>query len=158
MASATVTADCGLLYHYTFEEGLQGITEYYNIRATHVRFLNDYTEFRQAFQEEYVGALADAFREGLPEDLDNTARRVVEGMLSKRDHSSILGIIEDPAPKMREGLQSDIQFAGMRAAEYVHRVNEAPRRPAIIRWAAAGLVAGAALFAAGVYWFAPCFH
>jgi hypothetical protein len=66
-------------------------------------------------------------------------------------------MVKESAAKMREGLQSDIQFAGMRAAEYVHRVNEAHRRPAIIRWAAAGLVAGAALFAAGV-WFGPCFH
>ena len=31
------TADCGLLYHYTSEEGLQGIIEHDNIRATHVR-------------------------------------------------------------------------------------------------------------------------
>jgi hypothetical protein len=66
-------------------------------------------------------------------------------------------MVKEAAAQMREGLQSDIQFAGMRAAEYVHRVNEAHRRPAIIRWAAAGLLAGAALFAAGV-WFGPCFH
>ena len=86
----------GLLYHHTSEEGLLGIVENDNIRATHVRFLNDYTEFRQAFKEEYVGALTDAFREGLPEDLDGTARRVVEGMLSERNRSPILGIIEGP--------------------------------------------------------------
>jgi len=86
----------GLLYHYTSEEGLLGIIENDNMRATHVRFLNDYTEFRQAFKEEYVGALTDAFREGLPEDLDGTARRVVEGMLSERNRSPILGIIEGP--------------------------------------------------------------
>ncbi len=66
-------------------------------------------------------------------------------------------MVKEAATKMREGLQSDIQFAGMRAAEYVHRVNEAHRRPVIIRWAAAGLLAGAGLFAAGV-WFGPCFH
>jgi hypothetical protein len=96
MPSATVTADCGLLYHYTSEEGLQGIVESDNIRATHVRFLNDYTEFRQAFQEEYVEALADAFREELPGDLDITARQVVDRILSKPNHSSILGILRAP--------------------------------------------------------------
>jgi hypothetical protein len=93
---ATPTSDGELLYHYTSEEGLIGIIEYDNIRATHVRFLNDYTEFRQAFKEEYVEALTDAFREGLPEDLDTTARKVVEGMLSSRNRLSILEIIEDP--------------------------------------------------------------
>jgi len=45
----------------------------------------------------------------------------------------------------------------MRASEYVYRVNEAHRRPAIVRWVSVGLVAAAAIFAAGV-WFGPCFH
>ena len=65
--------------------------------------------------------------------------------------------VKESAEKMREGLQSDIQLAGMRASEYVHRVNEAHRRPAIIRWVSVGLVAAVAIFASGV-WFAPCFH
>jgi hypothetical protein len=58
-----------------------------------VRYLNDWTEFRQAFKEEYVGTLAESFRAGLPEGLDETARRIVEGVLSKRI-PAILGIIE----------------------------------------------------------------
>lgn len=66
-------------------------------------------------------------------------------------------MVKESAEKMREGLQGDIRSAGLKAREYVHLVNEAHRRPAIIRWAAVGLVAGAALFAAGV-WFAPCLH
>jgi len=66
-------------------------------------------------------------------------------------------MVKESAEKMREGLQGDIHIAGLKAAEYVHRVNEAHRRPAIIRWTAIGLAAGAFLFAAGV-WFAPCFH
>jgi hypothetical protein len=97
MPEVAVTADCGLLYHYTSEDGLLGIIESDNIRATHVRFLNDYTEFRQAFKEEYVGVLADAFRERLPEHLDDAARRIVEGILSKRNHSPILRIVDDPS-------------------------------------------------------------
>ncbi len=66
-------------------------------------------------------------------------------------------MVKDSAEKMREGLQADIRSAGLKAREYVHLVNEAHRRPAIIRWVSVGLLAGAALFAAGV-WFAPCFH
>jgi hypothetical protein len=88
----------GLLYHYTCEAGLQGIIESGRIWATHVRFLNDYTEFRQAFTEVYVEALTEGFREGLPADIDSTARRVIEGELS--NHRGILGIIEDSGRAM----------------------------------------------------------
>jgi hypothetical protein len=38
----------GLLYHYTDEQGLLGILESENIRATHFRFLNDITEREEA--------------------------------------------------------------------------------------------------------------
>ena len=88
------TSAIGLLYHYTSDVGLQGIIESDRNWATHVRFLNDYTEFRQAFNEVYVEALTDAFREGLPSDIDSTARLVIEGLLSKRNRRSILQIIE----------------------------------------------------------------
>jgi hypothetical protein len=52
---------------------------------------------------------------------------------------------------MRQGLQNDIHIAGLKAREYVHVVNEAHRRPALIRWSAAGLIAGAFLFGSGVW-------
>ena len=58
--------------------------------------------------------------------------------------------VKAAAEKMREGLQSDIQLAGMRASEYVHRVNEAHRRPAIIRWSVVGLLAAILIFAVGI--------
>ncbi len=66
-------------------------------------------------------------------------------------------MVKESAEKMREGLQADIRSAGLKAREYVHLVNEAHRRPAIIRWVSVGLLAAAAIFASGV-WFAPCFH
>jgi hypothetical protein len=58
--------------------------------------------------------------------------------------------VKAAAEKMREGLQSDIQLAGMRASEYVHRVNEAHRRPAIIRWSVMGLLAAILIFVVGI--------
>jgi hypothetical protein len=58
--------------------------------------------------------------------------------------------VKAAAEKMREGLQSDIQLAGMRATEYVHRVNEAHRRPAIIRWSVMGLLAAILIFVVGI--------
>jgi len=77
--------------------------------------------------------------------------------VEKRAGIMLAQMVKESADKMREGLQSDIRFAGAKSLEFVHAANEANRRTAIIRWAAAGLIAGAALFAAGV-WFAPCFH
>lgn len=81
-----------LLYHYTSEAGLVGIVENDNLRATHVRFLNDWTEFREAFAESYVRILLDTFRAGLPEDLPPDARLLIDRMVSRRA-SEILEII-----------------------------------------------------------------
>ena len=36
--------------------------------------------------------------------------------------------VKESAAQMREGLQSDIHMAGLKAREYVHLVNEAHRR------------------------------
>ena len=58
---------------------------------------------------------------------------------------------------MRQGLQNDIHIAGLKAREFVHLVNEAHRRPALIRWSAVGLVAGALLFGGGV-WLGTLLH
>jgi hypothetical protein len=52
---------------------------------------------------------------------------------------------------MKEGLESDIHSAGLKAREIVHLVNEAHRRPALIRWSAVGLLAGLLLFGGGVW-------
>jgi hypothetical protein len=86
-----------LLYHYTSESGLQGIIGSDRIWATHIRFLNDYTEFRQAFKDRYVEGLTGAFRAGMRKDIDNIATLVFEGVLAKRNHAGILKIIEDSA-------------------------------------------------------------
>jgi hypothetical protein len=82
-----------LLYHYTSEAGLTGIVENDNLRATHVRFLNDWTEFREAFTEKYLLVLIDSFKTALPPNLDGAAREVIERVLSRRT-AEILEIIE----------------------------------------------------------------
>jgi hypothetical protein len=51
---------------------------------------------------------------------------------------------------MRQGLHRGIHVAGLKAREFVHLVNEAHRRPALIRWSAVELVAGVSLFGGGV--------
>jgi len=66
-------------------------------------------------------------------------------------------MVKDSAAQMRQGLQNDIHIAGLKAREIVHLVNEAHRRPALIRWSAAGLIAGALLFCGGV-WLGTSLH
>jgi hypothetical protein len=77
---------------------------------------------------------------------------------AERRAGSVLGqIVKVSAEQMRQGLQSDIQEAGLKAREFVHLVNEAHRRPALIRWSAVGLAAGALLFGGGV-WLGTLLH
>jgi hypothetical protein len=81
-----------LLYHYTTEAGLTGIVESDTIRATDVRFLNDWTEFSVAFKESYVRILLDSFCARLPSDLPPDARLVLDRIVSRRA-GEILDII-----------------------------------------------------------------
>lgn len=69
----------------------------------------------------------------------------------KRAGSMLAQSVKESAVQMQEGLQSDIQLAGVKAREIVHLVDQAHRRPALIRWSTLGIVAGALLFAAGVW-------
>lgn len=65
--------------------------------------------------------------------------------------------VKQSALQLRQGLQNDIQIAGSKSLEFVHAANEANCRPARIRWCAAGLIAGAALFGSGV-WIGTLIH
>jgi hypothetical protein len=65
--------------------------------------------------------------------------------------------VKESAAQMQRGLQNDIHTAGLKAREIVHLVNEAHRRPALIRWSAVGLVAGGLLFGGGL-WLGTLLH
>ena len=65
--------------------------------------------------------------------------------------------VKESADLMRQVLQNDIHIAGLKAREIVHLVNEAHLRPALIRWSAVGLVAGALLFGGGI-WLGTLLH
>lgn len=69
----------------------------------------------------------------------------------KRAGSMLAQGVRESAAEMREGLQSDIEMAGLKAREYVHLVNEAHRRPAIIRWSVVGLVLATLIFGSGIW-------
>ena len=75
----------------------------------------------------------------------------------KRAGSMLAQEVKDSAAQMQQGLQNDIHIAGLKAREIVHLVNEAHRRPALIRWSAVGLVAGALLFGGGL-WLGTLLH
>lgn len=68
----------GLLYHYTSLEGLIGIVNRKLIRATHVRYLNDISEIRNAFSIENTTALV----EELFPRLDGPTREKLRPMLA----------------------------------------------------------------------------
>jgi hypothetical protein len=65
--------------------------------------------------------------------------------------------VKESASQMQRGLQNDIHTAGLKAREIVHLVNEAHRRPSLIRWSAVGLVAGGLLFGGGL-WLGTLLH
>ncbi len=65
--------------------------------------------------------------------------------------------VKESAAQMQRGLHDDIHTAGLKACEIVNLVNEAHRRPALIRWSAVGLVAGALLFGGGL-WLGTLLH
>ena len=69
----------------------------------------------------------------------------------KRAGSMLAQGVKESAAQMREGLQSDIEMAGLKAREHVHLVNEAQRRPAIIRWSTVGLLAATLIFGGGIW-------
>jgi hypothetical protein len=69
----------------------------------------------------------------------------------RRAGSMLAQGVKESGAQMRQGLQNDIHIAGLKAREIVHLVNEAHRRPTLIRWSAVGLIAGALLFVGGVW-------
>jgi hypothetical protein len=69
----------------------------------------------------------------------------------RRAGSMLAQGVQESAAQMQRGLQNDIHTAGLKAREIVHLVNEAHRRPALIRWSAVGLVAGVLLFGGGLW-------
>ena len=75
----------------------------------------------------------------------------------RRAGSMLAQEVKESAAQMQRGLQNDIHTAGLKAREIVHLVNEAHRRPALIRWSAVGLVAGALLFGGGL-WLGTLLH
>jgi hypothetical protein len=78
--------------------------------------------------------------------MDQTERRA--GKLLAQD-------VKNAAGQIRAEMQKDIDAAGMKAAYLVYKVDQAHKRPAMIRWIAVGLLSAMVLagfaFYAGLY-------
>ena len=59
--------------------------------------------------------------------------------------------VKDASAELRRELQRDIEDARLQASEIVLDVHRAHRRPAVIRWGSAGLIAGLGLFGCGLW-------
>ncbi|SRR5579875_589858 len=59
--------------------------------------------------------------------------------------------VKEAAGEVRDELYRDIEKARLEANEIVQAVHEAHTRAALIRWFAAGVIAGAGVFAAGLW-------
>ena len=59
--------------------------------------------------------------------------------------------VKEAAAELRKELLRDIEEARLRASEIVLDVHRAHRKPAVIRWGVAELIAGIGLFVSGVW-------
>lgn len=59
--------------------------------------------------------------------------------------------VKESAAELRRELHGDVQAASLKCHELLHQINEAHRRPAVLRWAAIGIVFGFILFLCGVW-------
>jgi hypothetical protein len=59
--------------------------------------------------------------------------------------------VKQAAAELRREMQRDIEDARLKANEIVANVHRAHSRPAVIRWGAAGMIAGVALFGSGLW-------
>jgi hypothetical protein len=87
-----------VLYHYTSQAGLLGIVASDSIWVTDIYALNDWTEFRHVFNPASMQVLVDAFKSGLPDDIDANAKQMfIERVLAERNFPTLLDIIKaDP--------------------------------------------------------------
>jgi hypothetical protein len=92
-----------ILYHYTSQAGLMGIVASDSIWATDIYALNDWTEFRHVFTTASMQVLVDAFKSGLPDDIDAIAKEMfIERVLAERNFPGLLDIIKADRPPYGE--------------------------------------------------------
>jgi hypothetical protein len=92
---------------------------------------------------------------------DAVGRRIAEfetSVLRVEQHAGKMLALEfsDAAARIRAELQADIETAGIKAAHLVYLVDQAHKRPALVRWLSAGLISALVLFIVGLWIGAHC--
>jgi hypothetical protein len=64
--------------------------------------------------------------------------------------------VKDAVSELRRELERDVEKARLEASQIVYAVHKAHTRGALVRWAAAGVIVAAGLFAAGLWIGAQC--
>ena len=59
--------------------------------------------------------------------------------------------VKDAVAELRRELERDVEKARLEASQIVYAVHQAHTKAALIRWSAAGVIAGAGLFMAGLW-------
>jgi hypothetical protein len=106
----------------------------------------------QLMLEELAQRLQEGVSSGIA-DFNNVVQKT-----ETRAGKNLAQYVKAAAAEIREELQRDIENARVHATEIVDEVNRAHSRPAIVRWVAAGLIAGMVLFGAGLWIGARAFH
>jgi hypothetical protein len=99
----------------------------------------------QLVLEESVQDLCEQLRERIA-DFEASAQK-----LETRAGQVLATQVRESASEIRKQLYSDVNAAGMKCREILHQVQKAHRWPALLRWAAIGLVFGFILFFCGVW-------
>jgi hypothetical protein len=129
------------LYHYTTWEGVQGILESNNLRATNYKFLNDYSEII-LFKEKLVSLVHPYVLEGF-EDLMKHSPEIKQKIL---DHGGLDKVVQHDA----EG-HVDILYNALGDEIYILSFCGPPEKPNMInngllsQWRGYGTGGGAAL-------------
>jgi Protein of unknown function (DUF2971) len=94
----------GLLYHYTTLAGALGILQSGSIRATHVRYLNDLTEIKNAFRPEFTDALLAAL---FPRVSEETREQLSKRMAPSegRYDTYLISFTDDGAVPAEDGVR-----------------------------------------------------
>jgi hypothetical protein len=89
-----------LLYHYTTPEGLLGIIGNGSIRATHVRYLNDRTELKNALSPEFEDQILNNIFPSLDEERKKSLRKLRQ---NKKTPEVFVASFTDDASAQVEG-------------------------------------------------------
>ncbi len=99
----------------------------------------------QLVLEESIQDICEQLRERVA-DFEASAQK-----LETRAGQVLANQVRESASEIRAQLREDTHAAGLRCRELLHQVREAHRRPALLRWAAIGIVFGFILFCCGVW-------